>query len=66
MPETLTLKEQLKEFEKLIIRKTIKKCMDVPTAAASLGVGQSTLYRRMRDLGLNTQGIPEARGTKFK
>ncbi len=48
-----SLKERLEQFEASEILRAIERCQgDVPEAAAALGVGRSTLYRRMKALGL--------------
>ena len=48
-----SLKERLEQFEASEILRAIERCQgDVPQAATALGVGRSTLYRRMKALGL--------------
>ena len=48
-----SLKERLEQFERSEILRAIDRVDgDVPQAAVDLGVGRSTLYRRMKALGL--------------
>ena len=50
-----SLKERLEQFERSEILRAIERSDgDIPQAAAELGVGRSTLYRRMKALGLQS------------
>ncbi|MEM9552761.1 MAG: sigma 54-interacting transcriptional regulator [Acidobacteriota bacterium] len=52
-PEATTLKERLERAEREILEAEITRHGgDVPRAAEALSIGRSTLYRRIRELGL--------------
>jgi transcriptional regulator with AAA-type ATPase domain len=48
-----SLKDRLEAFERREIERALRACeRDVPRAAEALGIGRSTLYRRMQILGI--------------
>jgi DNA-binding NtrC family response regulator len=50
------LREQLESYERWLIRRALAESEgDVPTAAERLAVGRSTLYRRIKELGIEMQ-----------
>ena len=55
------LRERLEEFERQEIRQALAAAgMDVSAAAAELGIGRSTLYRRMLELGIERSAAAPA------
>jgi two-component system nitrogen regulation response regulator NtrX len=63
------LKDARKIFEKqFILRQLIELNYDIPAAADSLGLDRTTLYRKLKQLGINLEGVgkekaPEPRGS---
>lgn len=46
----------LMQAEREVLRKALRKFKwDVPAAASTLGLGTSTLYRKMQELGIETR-----------
>ena len=56
----LTLEEQCRAFEKQIIERVLKEegysVSSKRKAAARLGIGEATLYRKINSLGINSKG----------
>lgn len=58
---SLTLEEQTKAFEKHIIEQHLERegysVTDKKRVARMLGIGEATLYRKMKSLSINTKGM---------
>lgn len=57
-----SLKERLEEVERQAIRRALaRNDGDVPAVAEELGLGRSTLYRRIKELGVSVGQVESAR-----
>jgi transposase-like protein len=60
----MTLREYLRQQEKAFIEEALKNSAGVTEAAIALGLGTTTLYRRMKQLRMFTPQRPRSRFTE--